>query len=220
MKSPSLDKLYTQLNKHILLVQAYTEIPELFFIVKACRLKPHDYIFGNKSNKVILYRWWFDEFGNSFNIKDKKIEILYNDLSLEREKIVCTDLYYGLSLDRIVKMSKMLYLCAGRDEDLNKECFFLTLLGIDNYLRSYIYLYGKWQQVSPLLTGLKNLQKIAQHTNIQYFTNISNQKNWPVPCYAAQEWLSCTPVTKSFAKIIGEQHEMLLPILNNKEINE
>ena len=99
MKTPSLDKLYTQLNKHILLAQSYTEVPELFFIIKSCRLKPNKYVFEEKSSKVVLYRDWFDEFGNSLQIKDKKLNLIYNNLSLDANKIVCTDLYYGLSLD-------------------------------------------------------------------------------------------------------------------------
>jgi hypothetical protein len=209
MKSPSLDALYTQLNKHMLLAQSYTEVPELFFIIKGCRLKPYDHIFGERNNKTALYRWWFDEFGNSFHIKDKKLSITYNDLALDLSKIICTDLYYGLSLDRVVKMSKMIYLCAGQDEDLNQESFFITLLGLDNYLRSYMYLYGEWQQVSPLLLGVKKLQLLGRHTDIKYFRNFSDQKNWPIPCYTAQEWLSCLPASESFLNVIGKQYETL-----------
>ena len=47
----------------ILLVQSYTEIPELSFIIKSCRLKPYSYFFKEQSNKIILYSWWFDECG-------------------------------------------------------------------------------------------------------------------------------------------------------------
>src|SRR5258708_32317777 len=193
MKSSSIHVLYARLNKHILLVKSYTEIQELFFIIKSCRLKPYDYVFNEKTGKTILYRWWFDEFVNSLKLKNKKISIVYNDLALDRRKIICTDLYYNLSLDRIIKMSKLMYLCAGRDEDLNQESFFITLLGLDNYLRSYMYLYGEWQQVSSLLLGIKNLQLLARHTDIQYFRNFSNRKNWPTPCYKAQEYVSCLP---------------------------
>jgi hypothetical protein len=56
----------TQFDKYILLAQGYSEIKELSFIIKACRFKPHDYIFKDKSNKLILYTEWFDEYGNSW----------------------------------------------------------------------------------------------------------------------------------------------------------
>ena len=216
MKTPSLDKLYTQLNKHILLAQSYTEVPELFFIIKSCRLKPNKYVFEEKSSKVVLYRDWFDEFGNSLQIKDKKLNLIYNNLSLDANKIVCTDLYYGLSLDRIVKISKLMYLCAGLDQDTQQDCFFLTLLGLDNYLRSYLYLYGEWRQVSSLLLGLNNLKILARHTDIQYFRNLSNKKDWPIPCSSAQEWLTCLPMSSALLSDLRKQSDKLADVLDAK----
>jgi hypothetical protein len=216
MTSPSLDNLYTKLNKHILLAQSYTEISELFFIIKSCRLKPNDYVFDKRPNKIILYRNWFDEFGSSLQIKDKKLKIIHNDLSLDRSKIICTDLYYGLSLDRVIKISSLMYLCAGVDEDTQQDCFFLTLLGIDNYLRSYLYLYGQWQQVSSLLLGLDNLKILARHTDIKYFRNLSNQKNWPIPCLNAQEWLSCLPISSALLSDLRKQSDKIADILDVK----
>jgi|ERR1700686_2452102 len=216
MKSPSLDALYSKLDKHILLAQAYTEIPELSFIIKTCRLKPCDYIFGKRNNKTVLYKLWFDEFGNTLNIKNKKIEIVYNDLSLNSNQIISTDLYYGLSLDKIAKISQLLYLSAGIDEDLLQECFFLSFLGIDNYLRSYMYLYGEWQQVSSLLLGLENLKLLSSQTDIKYFRNFPNQKNCPIACHSHQEWISCVPVSQSFLEIIKKQYEILLPTFEAK----
>jgi hypothetical protein len=211
MKSPSLDKLYTQINKHILLAQSYTEIPELSVIIKGCRFKPYDYIFAQRSSKTILYRWWFDEFGNSLKIKDKKIQIIHNDLSLDRDKIVCTDVYYGLSLSQIIKISKMIYLCVGTDEDSQRQNYFLTLMGIDNYLRSYMYLYDEWQQVSSLLLGMSKLKMLASHSDLQYFRKLSNVENCPIPCLKPQEWLSMLPAPESFLDVIKKNCEKLLP---------
>jgi hypothetical protein len=213
MKSPSLDKLYTQLNKHILLAQSYTEVPELFFIIKSCRLKPNDYVFKGKSSKVVLYRDWFDEFGNGLKIKDKKLNLIYNSLSLETDKIICTDLYYGLSLKNVIKISKLMYLCAGLDEDIQQDCFFLTLLGLDNYLRSYLYLYGEWQQVSSLLLGLNNLKILARHTDMQYFRKLSNKKDWPIPCSSAMEVLTCLPMSSALMSDLKKQSDKIADVL-------
>lgn len=211
MKSPSLDVIHNKLNRCILLAQSYTEINELFFIIKTCRLKPYSYIFGDKTNKLILHNWWFDEFGNSLKITDKKkIKITYNDLSLDRDKIICTDLYYGLSLDKIIKMSKLAYICVGKDEDLYQDCLMVAFLGIDNYFRAYMYLYGEWQQVSPLLLGMKNLQLISKNTDIRYFKEYTKKENCPIPCISGQQWLTFMPVSQEFTELLTSQCDKLI----------
>ena len=47
MKSPSLDRFYLQISKAILLAASFTEIEELSFIIKSCRLKPYDIFYKN-----------------------------------------------------------------------------------------------------------------------------------------------------------------------------
>lgn len=213
MKSPSLDVLYSDIHKSIILTESYTEFEGLAFIIKACRLKPHDYIFQEKDNRIILHRWWFDEFGNSLKIDKKKPKIVCNDLSLDREKIVCTDLYYGLSIDKVAKISKMAHIMIGKDEDLLDDCFFLTFLGIDNYLRSFVYLQDEWQQISPLLLGLKNLKNIARDLDIKYFLSPENKENMPVPCISVQEWLTFMPPSSEFLSMLAKQQETVAHIL-------
>jgi hypothetical protein len=216
MKSPSLDNIYAKLDKHILLAQSYTEIGELFFIIKACRLKPSVYVFEDKNEKLILHRNWFDEYGNSFTIINKTIKIVYNDLLLDRDKITCTDLYAGLSLNKILKVSKMAYLCAGKDEDLSQECCLLTLLGIDNYLRTYLYMYGSWRQVSPLVIGLENLQIIGKHKDIEYFRQFSKKENMPIPCHTAEQWLTCLPPSSGLVSLVGQRYETIASLFDNE----
>jgi len=199
MKSPSLDTLYYQLNKHMLLAQSYTEINELFFIIKSCRLKPYSYVFEDRSPKLILHRWWFDEFGNSFKITtNKRIKIIYNDLALDKDSIICTDLYYGFSIEKVAKISKLGYFCWGKDEDFQKDCMMVAFLGIDNYLRTYLYTCGEWQQVSPLLLGLKNLKLIGKNKDIKYFQKLPIKENVPIPCNSAEAWLSFLPPHQDF----------------------
>lgn len=217
MKNPSLEFFHTSIEKFIRLAQSYTEINDLGFIIRSCRLKPYHYLFEEHSKKVVLYRWWFDEFGNSLIItKNKKLQIIYNDLRLDKDNIITTDLYYGLSIDRIVKMSKLLYLCAGKDEDLYQDCYLLTLLGMDNYLRSYLYWFGEWQQVSPLLTGIKYLHSVSGSVDIKYFRQLKNTKDIPLPCVSGQMWLSCLPAHKDFSYLVKKQYEILVPFMENK----
>lgn len=214
MKSPSLDTFYSEIDKLILLVQAYTEIDELSFIIKACRLKPYPL---KKNYKLTLHDCWFDEYGNSFKItKNKKINIIYNDLSIKPNDC-STDLYYGLSIKKVTKISKLLYLCAGKDEDLNEDCFILTFLGIDNYLRSYMFLYGEWKQISPLLLGFKNLKNIGKNTDVKHFIELKNKENMPIPCNSSQAWLTFMPPSEEFLSILGKQFETIVPLLKIKE---
>jgi hypothetical protein len=221
MISPNIERLYAQIRRHILLAQSYTEVAELTFIIKACRLKPYSYLFESKNAKLVLHRWWVDEFGNSFKIiKNKRIRIIYNDLELDKDKIVCTDLYHGLSLDRVARTSKLVHLSAGRDDDFNDHCFFITFLGIDNYLRSYMQLYGEWQQVSPLLLGMRSLKNIAKHADIKYFHEFSNKENTALPCERTREWISFMPASKEFLLTLEKPYDKVFSFLElTKENN-
>jgi hypothetical protein len=217
MKSPNLDSIYHTLDKHVLLTQSYTEINELFFIIKSCRLKPYDFIFGSRSNKLILFRNWFDEFGNSLEIlPNKKIKIVYNDLSIDQSKIVCTDLYYGLSLNRIAKMSKLAHFYCGKDEDLYHDCVCATFLGIDNYLRTYVYVYDEWQRVSPLLLGIKNLATIGANRDIKFFRKIAIKEKGPIPCISVGQWLTFMPASPDFKALLEKQYDIVSSIFTKE----
>jgi hypothetical protein len=217
MKSPSIDNFYTKLDKQILLAQSYTEIGELFFIIKACRLKPYSYIFEKREEKIVLYRHWVDEFGNSLHITTKKrLKPIYNDVSLKRDSLVCTDLYHGLSLDKIAKISKLAYLCLGKDEDLYQDCAVVTFLGIDNYLRSYQYLYGEWRAVSPLSIGVRNLRIIGKHRDIKYFHQFDIKENMPIPCISSSQWLTFVPPSQAFLTHMEKGHEFIAPLFKQR----
>ena len=216
MRSPSIEFFHAKIDKLIKMARSYTEIEDLEFIIKTCRLKPYSYVFEERKDKIELHHWWFDEFGNSLHIiKNKKIQITYNDLRLDRKKIACTDMYYGLSLNRVVKMSKLMYVCAGKDEDQYQDCYLLTLLGEDDHLRSYLYWYGEWQQVSPLLMGMKHLKLLASHIDIKYFQQLAGSENLPLPCLSGKTWLSFLPASRDFLDVIKKQYEALLPIMDH-----
>lgn len=210
VKSISIDSLYATLNKHLLLVQSYTEIPNLAFIFKSCRLKPYSYCFEKRNNKTVLYVDWFDEYCNSLKIsKGKRIKIIYGDLSLDKNRIACTDLYYGLSLKKIFKMSKLAYISYGLDEDLYQDCAIVSCLGMDNYFRTYLYLYGDWQQVSTLILGIKNLELICENLNIKKYKEFSNTENIVLPCAQAKTWLTYLPMKRDFVEILEKQYSIV-----------
>ena len=221
MRSPSLERLYAQIDKHILLAQSYTEVNELMFIIKACRLKPYDFVFKGRNTKLVLHKQWFDEYGNTLNIiKNKRIKITYNNLLLDRDSIVCTDLYAGLSLDKMAKMSKLVFLCALKEEETFATQFFVSFLGLDNYLRTYVCLDGEWSQVSSLCLGMKSLKTIARNTDLKYFREFSSKENAPLPCVSAREWISFMPPSEEFLQILGKEYDDSLSFLNiNKGTN-
>jgi hypothetical protein len=213
IKSINLEHFYAKLNKPLALVESYSECIGLEFIIKACRLKPLEYL-EDRSPNINLYRKWIDEFGNSLNIlKKRRLKITCNDLSIDKNNLGCTDLYYGLSLDKVASISKLVYICAGTEEDNYQPCYFLTFLGIDNYLRSYMYLYDEWQQVSPLCLGMDNLKLIANKKDIKYYLSFNKINNMPIPCIKAQQWLTILPAKSWFFNIINKDHAMIAEIL-------
>lgn len=218
MKSNSLDVIHNKLKKQILLTESFTEINGLATIIKMCRLKPHSYLLENKNDKLILYKWWIDEFNNSLKIiKNKRLKITYNDLSLDKNKIISTDLYYGLLIDKIYKISKLAFFFCGREEDLSSECAFLAFLGIDNYLRCFMFLHNEWLQISPLHLGLTNLKLIAKNLDIKYFLELKNKENFAIPCVSGQAWLTCLPVSENLLTILDRQSSVVIPALTPKK---
>ena len=204
------------INKTILLAKGYTEIDELPFIIKACRLRPYDYIFNRKRfNKLQLCRHWVDEYYNSLKITGKSLKITLNDLMLDKTKITCSDLYYGLTIDKIVKISKLAYVMVGRDEDLNENCCLISLLGIDDYLRTYLLLYGEWQQVSPLMLGIVGLKDIEAYLDIKHFKKLLNRKNSTIPCVKPLAWITYMPANKKLINTIERYVGIDLSILTN-----
>ncbi len=211
MKSFSIKSLHDKLKKNINLAESYSEIKEIGFIIRSCRLKPYDYVFKDRNHTYKLYKIWFDEFGNFLKIlKRKKIEFAYNDLSIERQKLISTDLYYGLSLDKQLKISKLAFIFTGKDEDLDLECNFVALLGLDDYLRCFMYLYDEWVQVSPLLLGIKNFKILFKNLDVKYFIEVKN-KNYPIPCNSCKSWITSLPVPDKLVTELDRETKNIIP---------
>lgn len=217
MKNPSLDLLHVELARHIQLVQSYTEIEGLDFVIQSCRLKPYTYVFEERNKKLNLYRKWFDEYGNLLHVNnDRSIDITFNKISLKKESIISTDLYFGLGVEKFARISKMVHVCHGATE-LGKSFVFMTFLGVDNYLRCYFAYQNDWRQVSPLLLGLENLLRIGRHQNIQYFTHQeSGKENSPLPCLSSQQWISPLPLTPQFISLLRKECETASNVLTGE----
>jgi hypothetical protein len=212
MKNYSLNSFYDKINKNILLVESYSEQTGLAWIIKASRLKPEKL----EPTGIKLYKKWIDEFHNSLSIiKDKKIKIVIGDLSVP--ECITTDLYYGLSVDKISKISKLLYICYGKDDDEYNKMYYLAFLGLDNYLRCFMHLGDSWQRVSPVMLGTSHLKNICQNLDARYFKEFSNKEKMTFPCISGQAWLTCLPASAVFYRMMEKEHDALVPFFNYKK---
>jgi len=208
--SNNIERLYEGINKIILLMQDFTEIKNLAFIIKSCRLKPYN-VLHCKTNRASykkiptyeMQEWWIDEFRCSLKIKkNKDINIIYNDLTFDASYSKCTDLYYGLSLVNTIKISKLVYLILGKDEDFNKNCFIISLLGIDNYFRTFLLFDEEWYKISTLYIGIRGITNIVNNLNIINYKEFLYDKKSNMPCVNKKVWLSSLPVRKEFIKVV------------------
>ena len=179
MKISGLNNYYLKIIKKLKTVNGYLDNDNIEIIFKACRLKP---IIDSR----ILYRKWYDEYCNSIFISDKKtLKITLNDLSLDRNKIICSD-YYNLDIYETYKISKLAYIYVG-------EIMFVSFLGIDNFLRSFVYNDG-WKKTSPLLGGFAYLCEMFESLNLKGFRKAKKKV-----CKYGESWLCSLPtVHKSF----------------------
>jgi hypothetical protein len=191
------EEYYQKINSEVNLVSSYLEDKIIKEIIIKCRLKPYQYN-AQFGRKLILRRHWVDEFGNSLLLEGNKIKIIENNLSINQEEIKNTDLYQGLEIDKIAKISKLAHLYYGKDEDALEDCLIVTFLGIDNYLRTFCWYQFEWQRFSPLSLGIKNLKKIIENEDIKLFKKINSSETVIYPCLKKEEWILSLPMHKFF----------------------
>lgn len=207
-----INDFYLKINDHINLVESYSQIKNISKLIKSCRLKPKEF-YITKYTKLVLYKNWVDEYNNSISIlTNKKINICYNDLSIDKRNVINTDLYYGLPLNKIAKISKCFYLSYGKDDGLNDICL-ISFLGIDSYIRTYLYLYNEWSQVSPLLIGINNLELLSEFRDVK-FKKLTKKENISIPCADSESWLSCIPIDNEIISSLRVQCNYVVPIFN------
>lgn len=210
----SLKTFQLKYNKHMKLVAAFTGNKKIHSILKMCRLKPYEFLFS-KERENKLYSKWVDEFGSSLNLNKKDFIIINNDLSIDNSKILCTDYYYGLPIETIIKMSNILYFIYGEDDVTGEQYYFIALVGVDGYLRCFLYEDG-WTQVSPLSMGLRHLNHIADSLDETFYKKFVNKDNLPFPCVNGEAWLTYLPAGEAFYRKINK-HELIKYLIQTKE---
>jgi len=214
-KALGIERLYDRIYKKILLVESYSRYENLSDIIRLCRLKPSIMLKSKRlPTNYKLDNKWFDEFGNSLNIsEDKKVSIILDDLSIDRKRIICTDLYHNLPIYKIAKISKLLYVALGKDEDIFTDNIVFALLGIDNFLRTYYVYNNKINICSPLNLGLETLTLIVQNKNVQFFIEQKIEGFVMFPCQKQKGWLTVYPPHEMVMEIINRESGLINKIL-------
>lgn len=187
-----IDDFYKIQKRAVKMAEAYTEIKGLANVLKMCRLKAVDVVIYKDLVRTKLFYHWMDEYNNLLTInRDKSIKVTYNTFSINFKN---TDIYYGLSIKNIAKISTHV-LCFYGICDFDLECCILLFLGIDGYLRAYLYSLNEWSQVSPLLIGMNNLLEfndcIENKKMVLYGTEFKKLNSVVLPCAKKAAWLSC-----------------------------
>lgn len=210
VKTLNLNSFYEKINTQIKTTAAYAEIESLEFIIKSCRLKPYP-----KNSQANHYKKWIDEYHNSYCINDNKIfKETYNDLEID-VNMSTSDLYYGLPLDKIYKISKMMFLYIGKDEETREDLIVISFLGIDNYWRAYYIQKDEIMNCSPLVIGFDMMDDIYKNLDIKYYTEIKVKQDIILECDCDTDkaWLSYCPPHQDFLDVVKEHNEFAYEFL-------
>ena len=181
-----------KLQKQAKLCSVVFKDPYLETIINFCRLKPPD----PKSHlkKTTFPDVWVDEFGNSLKLTKKEKQIKLNDLSLDRSKIINTDIYCKLPIEKISKISRMLFAFIGKEEDFHSKHLILGFIGIDNVLRVFCFIYNEVFLIPPLSLGYRVLRLIAKNFNCEDIKHFKNNKDILYPCSRKICFLAPLPI--------------------------
>lgn len=208
-----LEELYARLEQHIALAVGYCEVPTLPFIIRACRLKPHRMLHQAPKSRLLLHKQWVDEYGNSLYLEGaNKLKVVLNDLSIDRSKLISTDLYRGVPVEKISRISRLAVLLMGKQEDY---CL-LSLLGIDDHLRTFIWWRGRWEQCSSLLLGNRLLQYLSQNLELEGHQELEGDVLALHRSKKQGLWLTQWPPRQEFMSIVKEWDIPALDFINKE----
>lgn len=216
MKKYSLNSFYQKIIRNIRVISGYTEKKYSEFLIKSCRLKPFDYYFNNQRNKIILHKKWFDEYGNSLVLNGKDFEIITGDVELLDKEILRSDIYENLDIIKTRKMSKLV--CFLDTNILGQQVFFVSFLGLDDYLRTFCIVDNNIKKISSLFLGTEVIRKIYEDLDIRYFSEMKiKKKELPPTCHSARGWLSYCPVHSDFLNMIKNHYSHLTFIFESNK---
>jgi hypothetical protein len=202
---------FASIKTSLQLLEVSSEIKNLSKIIKACRLQSSSLLKTGNLLSSQFIEDWHDEFNCSFKINksDKSIEIKLNNL--DKNVIYNYDIYSGLSLKNVTKISKSIYLFVGQDD--GEIISYISFLGIDDYLRSYFY-DGIWKRCSSLIMGMDLLKVMFErHEN---FKKLPSNYNIDVGCETGRSWLCLLPASTRLVDELKNVHGVDFSFLFNE----
>lgn len=216
MKKLSIDKFYKQHESYLAVTAGYMEEPTFPFMLRACRMRPIQSHNDSLPVRATLLRNWADEYGNTLYLgKNKRSKVCFGDLSLDRSRIRCTDLYASISIEDLWSISRLLYCCIGIDDCTEQEVFILSFLGKDNYFRTRVYQNGNWDfNVSSLILNQYVLRMICENHNIKHFLELSARRYIPYyPLRNVRHWVTALPAHHKFRQAIISESETMSKVI-------
>jgi len=138
---------------------------------------------------------WTDSFGCSISFNKKTIT--YSNL----EKPINQDMYSGLSLEKILKITDKICIVKGIDEDYLKPFIYYNCLCVDNKIRSYLIYNDNLYKTSPLYLGYDNLYEFVRNKNIIHW--YSKDSDIFIPCINQKIYYSSYPLPEAVLKELG-----------------
>ena len=163
-----LSVFYKSINRKLKIISAYLQDEEIEWIIKTCRFKPIN-SFGKNyiPSKLIMEKKWIDEWSNSLSIENEKIKIILNDNELKIKQI-STDLFIGRNPIELLKISKLIIIA------INKDINLISLLGKDNFLRTFIIENNRINNCqSPIIMGLDLLRAGAIMIDVKNYLELN-----------------------------------------------
>lgn len=152
MRNVDLEKFYGKIDGSIKLIAAWSEDKTLEQIIRSCRLKPYS-LFTRMEYGTNLEKHWVDEYGNSLIVEEKNVQIVSNDLSIEKDTRISTDLFYGRNIEYFIETGKSALITYN----------IVSIYGDDQYLRSFVFDEQRWVNISPLMIGIDVLRDFFSH---------------------------------------------------------
>lgn len=207
-KKISSELYFDEIKRNLKLLEISSEINNLSKIMKGCRLLSSEFL-KRKVGRTEFIENWYDEFHCHFKINksDKKVNIKLN--CIDQEEIYHSDIYFGLSIEKILKISNLCYLYIG--ESWKDKIYYVSFLGIDGFLRSFYNDGDGWKRISSLFLGIEILKLIF--ADAPNFKKLNAIYNIDAGCADGSAWLSYLPVDDEEIKNLNDPN---LKFLLNK----
>lgn len=181
--------------------EAFFEIKNLKKIIEYC-----DLYITHKKNKYLPAKKWNDAFHNQVILSKQNFQV--NEFVTDQENnFISYDLYIGLDLNEILKITKTVMLVIGITEFNNINCY-LNCLCFDKKIRSYYLNDNEWMKVSPLHLGYELLNELIINEDTITYNVINYEHQILIPLFNQKIVLARYPFNKFLFNEIPELNDI------------